>query len=124
MADMLRRGAEHLAARRRQHMTSTVTYARAAASVQLPATPGRTEYTQQDGDGFNSAIEVRDWLLTRADLVLDGQPAEPQLGDVITTGAGERYQVTAPPDNSDAALAGPYGLTWRVHTRRIYGAAP
>lgn len=61
----------------------TVTYHRGAFSVELPATVGSTDITILDGNGFQTIVSSRDYLIEAAALVLDGEQVEPQKGDLI-----------------------------------------
>lgn len=61
-----------------------VTYRRGANAIPLTATPAAVKYDVVDGEG-NLLENVRgwDWKIAAADLLLAGQPIEPQRGDYI-----------------------------------------
>ena len=122
MTDLLQTGSAWLEAMRHAHTTHAVTYSRGAASVELAATVGRTEYDVDIGHGVVERYESRDYLLRAADLVLAGAATTPQAGDRIAEVIGTAtvvYGVMAPAAEPLWAYADAGRLTMRVHTKQI-----
>ena len=122
MADMLEHGASWLDDQRHQHMTRSVSYARASSTVEVQATIGRTEFEQADEFGIVTKTESRDYLIRTADLVLDGQPTLPKRGDQIREADGDTtfvYEVLSPGDESVFRYSDPYRKALRIHTKHI-----
>lgn len=109
MADLLAAGAAWLEQQRTRHLTTTVTYVRGEIEVAVPATIGRTKYEADDGHVVRVEFTDRDFLILAADLVLAGQPTEPQRGDVIREGSHE-FEVL------DWRYSDPYRQTLRITT--------
>ena len=122
MADMLEQGASWLDDQRHQHMTRTVSYVRGSSTVEVQATIGRTIFEQADEFGIVTKTESRDYLIRRADLVLDGQSTLPKRGDQIRETDGETtfvYEVLSPGDESVFRYSDPYRKALRIHTKHI-----
>ncbi len=122
MTDMLEQGASWLDAQRHQHMTRSVSYARGASTVEVQATIGRTVFEQADEYGIVTKTESRDYLIRRADLVLDGQATLPKRGDQIRETDGETtfvYEVLSPGDEPVFRYSDPYRKALRIHTKHI-----
>ena len=122
MGDLLRTGSDWLEAMRHKHASRTVTYRRGAASVELAATVGRTEYDVDTGHGIVERYESRDYLLRTADLVLGGAAGTPQAGDRIEeviAGDTVVYAVMAPANEPVWAYSDPGRITMRVHTKQV-----
>lgn len=122
MADLLRVAFDWLEAMRHDHAARAVTYHRGAASVELAATVGRTEYDVDTGHGIVERYESRDYLLRTADLVLAGQSTTPQAGDRIEEVIGGEtviYGVMAPANEPLWAYSDPGRLTMRIHTKQV-----
>jgi hypothetical protein len=120
---MLSRGVEMLAAKAEANMAVTIKYKRGDSSVDIAATPGMTTTTQDDGAGMSIEAHVKDWLLSAASLVLDGERTKPLRGDVIRAdrpdGEGvDVYEVAGPAGamHYDEILL---GRMYRVHVRKI-----
>jgi hypothetical protein len=118
MGDMLQQAADWLAGMRKQHMAREVTYARGQVSVQLLAAVGQTVFEVDSGLPVAQRWESRDFLVAAADLVLGGEPVEPQRGDRITDG-GVVYEVLAPGNEDCFRKSDPYGVTLRIHTKQV-----
>ena len=89
MGDLLAAGSAWLEQQRTKHLATTVTYVRGAESLEVAATIGRTKYQTDDGTAVRIEFTDRDFLIRAADLVLDGQPSEPERGDLIREGTRE-----------------------------------
>ena len=112
MADLLAQGAAWLEQQRTKHLATTVTYVRGAESVEVAATIGRTKVEADDGHVVRVEFTDRDFLILAADLVLNGQPSEPQRGDLIREGPRE-FEVL------DWRYSDPYRQTLRITTKHV-----
>ncbi|MGC1272625.1 MAG: hypothetical protein WBC44_02870 [Planctomycetaceae bacterium] len=110
MPDLLAQGAAWLEQQRTRHLTTTVTYRRGTAQVEIAATIGRTRYETDDGTVARIEFTDRDFLVLAADLVLDGQAIEPTRGDVVREGMRE-FEVI------DWRYSDPYRQTLRITTK-------
>jgi hypothetical protein len=124
MTDLLRTGAAWLAAQMKANAGRVVTYCRGYATVALTATVGRTLMRVQDGRGGGYVEWTdRDYLVTAADLVMDGARTEPQRGDLIRdandAGGTDVFEVLAPGGEPPWRYADPHGLMLRIHTKRV-----
>lgn len=124
MTDILQNGLNWLNGVRNAHMTNTVTYARGESTVQLPATVGKTVFRQSDEFGLVMHFETRDFLVSTADLVLDGQRVLPCPGDRITQsedGKDYIYEVMSPGGEPHFRYSDPYMKVLRIHTKNVGG---
>lgn len=123
MTDRLATGFARLSARRRAHMTRSVTYVRGDDSVELVATPGRTIFRYDDRHGRNVRKEMRDFIITAADLVLGGSAVEPEAGDRIQEAVGDEtwtYEVLDPNADEPAwRYTDSRHTQFRIHTVRV-----
>jgi hypothetical protein len=117
MADLLGEGMAWLKRQLRDHASVLVTYRRGNASVEVRATLGISLLRVQDGHGETKVERIdRDFIIAKEDLVLNGQPTEPEDGDKIDLG-DVRYEVM--PVGSDPAwrYTDPYENQFRIHTK-------
>lgn len=120
MPDRLTQGLKWLARQRAAHMGSRVEYARGASSAPVAgASHGRTTAQVDDGRGGTVAVEVDDWILPAAALVLDGLPTFPQRGDRITDADGFVYEVQALGSEDCWRWCDGARVDIRVHTKLI-----
>ena len=92
-------GIDWLEAKRTQYASRVVTSTCGAASVDVPATIGKTTFEVDDGYGVLVRHESRDFLILATDLVLDGEQEKPQRGDRIREAQNQHiyvYEVSAP----------------------------
>lgn len=126
MADLLKRGLAWLAGKRKANMAHTVTFRRGGSSVELDATVGQTKFDQEDSEGRLTQVETRDYLVTAADLILDGSPVEPRPGDEFVetlAGVPTVFRVMDLPGRP-CFDSDPYRTTLRIHTKDLGGAEP
>lgn len=105
----------------RANFSSSVTYSRAGQSVSLLAGAGRTEFVMEGSDGAAVSWTSTDFLLTAADLILDGQVVEPRSGDRISRVRGsitETFEVLEPAGQKCFRTDG-QGVTLRVHAKKV-----
>lgn len=127
MADLLEQGSAFLDRQRHAHMTRPVVYRRGGASVEVPATVGRTEFEQADDAGLIHRVESRDFIVRSADLDLGEGVTLPKAGDRIreTSGTGVFvYEVNAPGGQTPWRYSDPYRTSLRIHTKHIATETP
>jgi len=117
MGDLLAQGTAWLEQQRTRHLATTVLYVRGATSIAVLATIGRTKYEADDGHVVRVEFTDRDFLILAADLVLAGQPTEPQRGDLIREGSRE-FEVL------DWRYSDPYRQTLRITTTLTGATGP
>ncbi len=84
MADLLTKGVAWMAGKLKASASRLAVYSRGTASVTLSITLGHTLLrTADDQGGETLGWTDADIILTAADLVLNGQPTVPVLGDRI-----------------------------------------
>jgi hypothetical protein len=122
VSDLLDKGSAWLEGQRKKHATREVTYSRGAASVLVKATIGRTLFEQDDGAGVIVRMQVRDYLIDTADLVLAGEQTLPAKGDRIEefdAGQKHTYEVLPLGGEQHWRYSDPYRRTLRIHTKLI-----
>ena len=123
MGDLLEKSSDFLRQKRQDFMTRSVDYTRAAESVTLLATIGRTIFEVDAGNGILEKFEVRDYLIRTEDLILSTLNVLPERGDVIKETVGSttyHYEVNAPDSRQDAfRFSDAYRKTLRIHTKLI-----
>jgi len=122
MGNLLRTGADWLAAQRHAHCSTTATYTRASDEVELSATIGHTKFEVADEHGVVTNVQSRDFLIRTADLVLATAATEPVRGDIIKETSGSDvllYQVMAPENEPCWRYADEGRATMRVHTKFV-----
>ena len=102
----------------------SVTYTRGAYSVTLDVVLGQTRFASNSPNKARVEYSDRDYLITAAELVLNGSVVDPADGDRITevvNGTSMIFEIM-PPRNTDEPAARPSGpdrQTWRVHCKRV-----
>lgn len=125
MGDFLKTGAQWLARTQRKHCASDVTYQRNDSAIAVRATRGRSEWEVTDEIGVLTRAESRDFLIDVADLVIDGEPAEPAVGDrvldsVVPDDDSGVYEVAAPASGLPPwKWADEHRITYRIHAKYI-----
>ncbi len=123
MQDLLQAGQAWLADQLRAHVAKEVTYRRGADEITVRATIGRTLLKLDDGyGGVRMVWTDRDYLIRAADLVLGGNPIQPQRGDQILEALGTQshiYEVLAPGDEPPWRWADPHRQMLRIHTKYV-----
>ncbi len=122
MTDLLQKGSDWLEAKRTQYASRVVTYTRGAASVDLPATVGKTTFEVDDGYGVLVRHEFRDYLILAEQLVLNDENVLPERGDRIRETINGRtfvYEVTAPGKEPCWRYSDAFRKTLRIHTQEI-----
>ena len=123
MSDRMETAMDWLAGKRKTFITEIVTYRRGEDEVELSATIGRTIFRLPEGYGVEVRVETRDFLITAADLILDGSLIEPKAGDEIDRTVGSAihtFEVMSPgADEAAWVYSDGYRYTLRIHTKRI-----
>jgi len=123
MPDLLQVGQAWLTDQLNTHVAKEVAYRRGVDETVVRATIGRTLLKLDDGyGGVRMVWTDRDYLIPAADLMLGGNPALPQRGDVVREGAGSQthvYEVLAPGDEPPWRWADPHRQMLRIHTKLI-----
>jgi len=122
VADLLSKSSAWLEDQRKKHRTVDVTYRRGGDSVAVKATIGRTLFEQDDGAGVTVRVQVRDYLIDTADLVLAEQATLPAKGDrieEIDSGQKHTYEVLPLGGEQHWRYSDPYRRTLRIHTKLI-----
>ena len=116
MGDLLDKGSAWLESQRTQHMTHDVTYARGIIMATVKATIGRTEYETDDGQVVRTEFTDRDFLISVADLILNGIATLPEEGDQIRETHGDKVLIF---EVMGWRYSDPYRRTFRIETKHI-----
>ncbi len=123
MQDLLQAGQAWLADQLHEQVATQVTYRRGTDEATVRATIGRTLLKLDDGyGGVRMVWTDRDFLIRAADLVLGGNPVQPQRGDQIREVVGAQtlvYEVLAPGEEPPWRWADPHRQMFRIHTKQI-----
>ena len=121
MADLIRKGQEWEAAKRKQWRSTEVTIVRGLeATPNVPATIGTTTHTVDSGTGLTYEEKTRDFIIDRALYVIAGEVTEPQEDDLIvdaSSGTEILYRVLPQLGEPEKRWSDPYGIAWRISTR-------
>ena len=116
MGDLLSDAADWLGNTFSSHVSQSVTYSRGASSVAISATPGETELSTLDVNGFTLDFHSTDFIFPAADLDFGSGVVEPEEGDTISY-AGRTYEVLSVPGARHFRYSDPYRTILRVHTK-------
>lgn len=122
MPDLLQSASDWLTSTLKAHASQPVTFRRGTSSVGLQATLGSTEWTTDTLEGISETWESRDFLITAADLRLNGQPVEPAQGDKVDQVIGSTtftYEVLSQPGVPPFAYSDPGRGGMRIHTKLV-----
>ena len=121
MGNMLTIGVQWLSEQLKAHASHEVTYVRGVQRLPLSATIGQTAFEIDELGGIRVEHSDRDYIVTAADLVIDGRVVEPDRGDTIEESVGSEthvYEVMAPgsiqPYKLDAT-----GTLLRIHAKKV-----
>ena len=122
MADLLEQSSAWLDGQRKKYLAKAVVYCRGQAEVEVLATAGRTTFEVESSTGVAERFESRDFIITAADLVLDGGAVVPERGDRIKETVGSLtlvYEVVGPGSEPCWRWSDPYRLAMRIHTKQV-----
>jgi hypothetical protein len=122
MPNLLDTGAAWLIDQLQSHASRTVSYRRGAASVDLLATRGRTEFQATDTEGtITTEYTDADFLVEAALLILSGSTIVPRSGDRIveTIGTTVRTYEVLPRGGLMCYSVDPMQTVYRIHTKLI-----
>ncbi len=120
MPNLLAQGEAWLGEQRHDQLSSPVTYHRGPESVSLQATAGRSEFDQQEEDGSLTRIEMQDFIVRAADLVIQGAVVEPKRGDLVKRTIGTKvhtFTVASIGVEPPFRYTGPERVDIRIHTK-------
>ncbi|MFA5291945.1 MAG: hypothetical protein WC496_02810 [Phycisphaerae bacterium] len=117
MSNLLETGSDYLQAQLKQFASSEVAYRRGQDSVVVKAIIGSTKVEVDDGGGAKIKTDIIDFLISTADLVLNGSAITPQHGDKIELGSCE-YEVLFLAGDGCWRFSDAFGKTMRIHTKR------
>jgi hypothetical protein len=116
MGNMLKNGMSWLESQRKKHLSSPVIYRRGEDTAEVLATIGKTIFRIEDEYGRIVHYESRDFLISSADLVINGTITTPQRGDEIID-EGFVYEVMAPANEPEWRYSDTNRQTLRIHTK-------
>lgn len=122
MPDLLQTACDWLTGALKANASQPVTFRRGSATIPLQATLGSTEWSSEPSDGIVETWESRDFLITAADLVLNGQRIEPVANDRIEQVIGGTtfvYQVLSQSAGQPFAYSDPGRGGMRIHTKLV-----
>jgi hypothetical protein len=97
----------------------TVTFIRGIySSASITARRNDIEHKTIDGNGIPISITMRDFVLSVASVVIDGDTVEPRTGDRIMEGT-EVFEIQPPDENKQSVELQAGGYEWICHTKRI-----
>ena len=102
----------------------TITLSRGSdstAGVSVSWTGQGSEIQTQTRMGVKTSFVDREWLVAKADYVIDGSAVEPVAGDRLLDSDGVTWEVMSQP-NMPAAESYGGGLEWLLRTKRIAAA--
>ena len=122
MADLLESALTVLDTVQKAYVAQEVTYYRGASSVVVTATPATSEFEIVDVDGISHKIEMQDWLILKADLIIDSAVVEPLAGDQVRYVIGSDtfvFEVQEIEGEPAFKYTSPYKVRYRIHTKQI-----
>lgn len=93
MSNMLEQGAAVQADWLEQRVSEAVLYRRGSSVTTLSATRPPVIHEVEDIDGFQLQDDIYVFVIRMSDLVINGQPTDPLIGDVIEA-RGQSFRVS------------------------------
>ncbi len=120
MPDIMQRGSSWLAGKLQTQVSQSVTYTHNAQAVGsgLKATPGRSMFEQDNGEGGIIRFESQDFIFTADELTLAGNVIEPENGDRVTWN-GNTFEVLGSSGEPSRRYSDGYRNQVRVHTKQV-----
>ena len=122
MSDMFHKGQSWLSAKLTRFASRSVVYQRDDLSVELPATIGKSEYEQDDGEGVITRAQVRDFLINTKDLLGSVIGTWPHRGDRILETDGDTtfvYELMSIGNEPPWRYSDPFRVKLRIHTKLV-----
>ena len=116
MGDLLDKGSAWLESQRTQHMTRDVIYARGIITAVVKATIGRTEYETDNGQVVRTEFTDRDFLISVAELILNGIATLPEEGDQIHEAHADKVLIF---EVMGWRYSDPYRRTFRLEAKHV-----
>lgn len=98
-----------------------IAYVHGGVELSIRATVGRSGRQVEDSDGFPLKVTYRDYLIAVDDLSIDGEPFEPEEGDVIRetiNGQAVSFEVTSEAAGDCWTYSDQSRRDYRVHTQQ------
>lgn len=98
----------------------TVTYTQGTGTVSVTARVGITRTEIVDQDSTTMEVQVRDWIIDVADLVISSAAVTPARGDTITetvNGLVNVYAVLPVAGEETHRYSDATGKRWRIHSK-------
>lgn len=118
MSNLLADGAAWQAGKLKSHAAETVTISDGTYTAEISATTAREDAPLDEMNGQIITYQMRDFIVTAADLVLNSQTVTPRPGWTITRTNGRIYEVQHPPGTDQCFREVPGGVMLRIHTTR------
>jgi hypothetical protein len=125
MRNLLANAAAWLDQKQKQFASQNVQYSRGSASATVAARFGRSVFEVAKSDGTFHQTDSRDFIITVADLILDGSAATPVAGDRISYETGGKTIVCeVMPFGSEPPwrYADEYRVSYRIHSKVVEDA--
>lgn len=123
MTDLLQRSSDWLSDRMKQHAARDVVYRRGGQEVTVRAVIGRKDFEVDAGES-RLYFRSNDFLIHRADLILDGEATLPERGDqiIVDFGSGPVTFEVLPGDGIQPwEFSDSFEKLLRVHTKKVAG---
>lgn len=121
MPDFLADSRDWLQEQRDAGLSREITYSRGDLSATMLSKPARSFYEVADNSVGFVKTEVRDEIIGVGEMVLDGDPIRPKVGDRITDG-DYVYEVAPPATNvNEWEWTSAHRTSYRIHTKVISG---
>lgn len=119
-ADLFEDAFAWISTQRTAHNTQTVSYERPGTGTiaSVIASPGRTEWEQDESEAGLVTFESRDFLIDADALNFGSGATEPQRGDLITFD-GQPYECMNPAGAPPWRYTDAYERTFRIHTKQV-----
>lgn len=125
MADLIKKGQEFDAAKRKSYRSSLVSIKRGAfTTANVPAQIGLTSAAVEDSSGIVFEQRVRTYTIHVTDYKVNSVVVEPAPGDVIidsVDGTARHYEVLPQAGQPEKQWADAFGLAWMISTKLING---
>lgn len=122
MPNLLQQAKTTLVDTLRTNAATAVTYVRGSDSVSLTAVKGRSNHPVTLSDGSQEEVQSIDWIIRRADLVIDGVAVEPRRGDKIIQVLGDvtiTHELLGDGGEGSWRYSDQFRTAFRIHTKVV-----